>query len=198
MFPPRKQHDFVGKLSGGEKKRLQLLRVLIKNPNFLIFDEPTNDLDIVTLNILEDYLQKFTGCLLLVSHDRYFMDKLVDHLFIFEGKGNIIDFTGNYTDYRSSKQERTQMPKTSEKSGQPEKPRHNQSKKLSYKEKLEFEKLEPQIQQLENKKSEIEKLLNSRDSDHLKLAKWGKELENINSDLEQKEYRWLELSELAE
>jgi len=198
MFPPKKQHDFVGKLSGGEKKRLQLLRVLIKNPNFLIFDEPTNDLDIVTLNILEDYLQKFTGCLLLVSHDRYFMDKLVDHLFIFEGKGNIIDFTGNYTDYRSSKQERTQMPKTSEKSGQPEKPRHNQSRKLSYKEKLEFEKLEPEIQQLENEKSEIEKLLNSGESDHLKLAKWGKELENINSDLEQKEYRWLELSELAE
>ena len=200
-FPPKQQHEVVGKLSGGEKKRLQLLRVLMKNPNFLILDEPTNDLDIVTLNILEEFLSDFRGCLLLVSHDRYFMDRLTDHLFVFQGNGLIRDFPGNYSDFRQfQKEEKEKSAKIAkvEKSETPLKPRHNQKRKLTYKEKQESELLENQIEKLEEEKSRLTNLLNSGETDHEKLFAWGKELEVVNENLGAKELRWLELSEIEE
>jgi ATP-binding cassette subfamily F protein uup len=198
MFPPKKQHDFIGKLSGGEKKRLQLLRVLIKDPNFLILDEPTNDLDIVTLNILEEYLTNFKGCLLLVSHDRYFMDKLVDHLLVFKGEGEIQDFPGNYTDFRALENSVKEKVSTEKKEFKPIKPRHNEARKLTYSEKQEFQSLEGLMHKLEEQKAKISDLLNSGETDHKKLSDWGKELESINEELNEKELRWLELSEIAE
>ncbi len=195
LFDPKVQYNLVGKLSGGEKRRLQLLRVLMANPNFLILDEPTNDLDIMTLNVLEDYLNKFTGCLMIVSHDRYFMDRLVDHLFVFEGDGIIRDFPGNYSDYRlsgnkidtsniyQSKTKKTEAPRTG-------------SKKLSFKEKHELETLEKELPELETKKTSLAKLLNG-ETDYQKLEEIGNELKVIEGKLEEKEMRWLELSEQA-
>ncbi|BDC98240.1 ABC-F family ATP-binding cassette domain-containing protein [Persicobacter psychrovividus] len=204
LFPPKMQYNVVAKLSGGERRRLQLLRVLIKNPNFLILDEPTNDLDLITLNVLEDFLSKFGGCLMLVSHDRYFMDRLVDHTFVFEGQGVIRDFPGNYSDYRveveekekarveaakSVEKEKTDW-KTEQKNDQPK-------KKLSFKEQKEYEQLETDIEQLETQKEEIVALMNAGTGSHEDLANWAKEIEEINDTLEEKEMRWLELSEYA-
>lgn len=193
LFDPKVQYNLVGKLSGGEKRRLQLLRVLMANPNFLILDEPTNDLDIMTLNVLEDYLQKFSGCLMIVSHDRYFMDRLVDHLFVFEGGGVIRDFPGNYSDYRISPGAvKTEVKgEKKEKSGAPKK---ENTQKLSYKERLEFEQLEKEISKLEKSKSDLQNTLNL-ESEYQKLEEISMEIKRLSEDLEEKEMRWLELSE---
>lgn len=197
LFPPKMQHNFVGKLSGGEKRRLQLLRVLMANPNFLILDEPTNDLDITTLNVLEDYLQNFTGCLMIVSHDRYFMDRLVDHLFVFEGNGSIKDFPGNYTDYRQKegvpvaeieKEEKA----TSKPDQAKEKPK---TRKLSYNEQRELDQLDKEIPKLEARKAELQEAM-TKETEYEKLQELSASLESLESELEEKEMRWLELSEI--
>jgi ABC transport system ATP-binding/permease protein len=197
QFTPEMQYTFISKLSGGEKKRLQLLKILVKNPNFLILDEPTNDLDIVTLNVLEDFLINFSGSLLVVSHDRYFMDQLVDHLFVFQGDGAIKDFPGNYTDYRewaddqelkaASKPE----PKKNDDTKAPE-----EKKKLSFNEKKEHESLEKEIASLESEKESLVEKLNSGGT-HIEITGWSKEIDRINKLLEQKTERWLELEEKA-
>ena len=204
-FDPKVQYGMVEKLSGGEKRRLQLMKVLIQNPNFLILDEPTNDLDIQTLNILEDFLMAFGGCIILVSHDRYFMDKLVEHLFVFEGNGVIRDFPGNYTDYRewadspeviesqrqnaedSRKSGGNSLSTTVEKS-------QTTKKKLSFKEQKEYDDLGKNIEQLEAKKEALTEQLNGGGS-YEDLAKWAKEIEKLTDELDEKELRWLEISE---
>lgn len=204
-FDPKVQYGMVEKLSGGEKRRLQLMKVLIQNPNFLILDEPTNDLDIQTLNILEDFLMAFGGCIILVSHDRYFMDKLVEHLFVFEGNGVIRDFPGNYTDYRewadspeviesnkhnaedSRKSGGNSLSTTVEKA-------QSIKKKPSFKEQKEYDDLGKTIEQLEIKKEAITEQLNFGGS-YEDLAKWAKEIEKITNELDEKELRWLEISE---
>ncbi|MCC9168721.1 ABC-F family ATP-binding cassette domain-containing protein [Pontibacter harenae] len=202
QFAPPQQYTFVSKLSGGEKRRLQLLRVLIKNPNFLILDEPTNDLDIITLNILEDFLLNFGGCLLIVSHDRYFMDRLVEHLFVFEGEGQIRNFPGNYTDYREWQKEQDKEEQQEKQNAAPapaveKKPEPTSKRKLSYQEKREYEQLEGEIKQLESRKAELIEIMNAgTTTDHEQLTAWATELETINEQLEEKEFRWLELSEL--
>ncbi len=197
LFPPQKQNDKVSKLSGGERKRLQLMRVLMLNPNFLILDEPTNDLDIDTLNILEDFLLSFPGCLVLVSHDRYLVDKLTDHLFIFEGEGHVRTYNGNYTDYRVEKEEEEEQEKARLKAEK------NQAKanvtaapvvkKRSFKEQKELDELEGSIKQLENRKKEINELLLST-TDVDAIIALSKELEEVTAELDAKELRWLELS----
>ena len=204
QFAPPQQYTFVSKLSGGEKRRLQLLRVLIKNPNFLILDEPTNDLDIITLNILEDFLLNFGGCLLIVSHDRYFMDRLVEHLFVFEGEGKIRNFPGNYTDYREwqkeqerqEKQEletkKTAAPVAEKKTEQP-----GNRRRATFAEQKEYEQLEKELAKLEKRKSELFSIMNAgTTTDHEQLTAWAKELKQINDALEEKEFRWLELAEI--
>lgn len=196
-FAPKAQHDYVDNLSGGEKRRLQLLKVLIARPNFLILDEPTNDLDLITLRTLEEFLYEFTGCLIIVSHDRYFMDRLVDHLFVFEKGKPIQDFNGNYTIYRESTESQgKQEGKPTVQKSKTEKVK-NDDCKLTYNEKREFEQLEKEIDQLSNAKVEIQNKLNSGEMDHEKLAQLGKELKELETDLDIKELRWLELSELA-
>jgi ATP-binding cassette subfamily F protein uup len=201
QFPPAVQYTPVEKLSGGEKRRLQLLKVLVKNPNFLILDEPTNDLDITTLNILEDFLQNFQGCLLLVSHDRYFMDKLVEHLFIFEGEGNIRDFNGNYTDYREWLAEEktntviTEKPVAVKENTTPAKTEGK--RKLTFKEQKEFENLESEIALLEDKKAGLVEKMNAGSENYEEIAKWAKELEEMEATLSQKSDRWLELAEFV-
>jgi ATP-binding cassette subfamily F protein uup len=204
LFDDKMQHTFVSKLSGGEKRRLFLLTVLIKNPNFLILDEPTNDLDIPTLNVLEEFLETYKGCLLIVTHDRYFMDKLVDHLLIFEGEGQIRDFNGNYQDYLNELEElklikevSATLPQPSAGSKQPavalsEMPL---KKKLSYKEQREFEQLEKDISELEIRKADLEAKLVLGGDNHEELLKWSREVEEVNLLLEEKGMRWLELSE---
>ncbi|MFT5155478.1 MAG: ATP-binding cassette subfamily F protein uup [Bacteroidia bacterium] len=201
MFPPAVQHNPVSKLSGGEKRRLHLMTVLIKNPNFLILDEPTNDLDLLTLNKLEDFLLDYQGCLLIVSHDRYFMDTLVDHLFLFEGEGKIRDFNGTYSDYRDELDERAARERSSQVK-EADKTRWKQNvqsetevRKLSFKERHEFETLEKEISSLTQEKAELELFLNSGDSDYEKLRVTAERIETIISDLDEKELRWLELSE---
>ncbi|MCE2731986.1 MAG: ABC-F family ATP-binding cassette domain-containing protein [Flammeovirgaceae bacterium] len=198
LFPPEKQYTYVEKLSGGEKKRLQLLKMLVTNPNFLILDEPTNDFDIDTLNVLEDFLENFTGCLLLVSHDRYFMDHLVDQLFVFEGDGIIQPFNGNYTDYRDELEEaELKKQKNQNKNFDKVEVKNADTKKgLSYKEKIELEKLVVEIQEIEGNKKKIQELLVSGETNHEKLINWGKELETLEQQLEEKTNRWLALSEL--
>jgi ABC transport system ATP-binding/permease protein len=199
LFPPEKQYNYIEKLSGGEKKRVQLLKLLVTNPNFLILDEPTNDFDIDTLNVLEDFLEKFTGCLLLVSHDRYFMDHLVDQLFVFEGDGKIRQFNGNYTDYRDWVESEEAQPEKSEPVAAAKSPeKTSDKKKFSFKEKLEFEKLQQEIDQLEKRKSDITAQLSSGVTDHIQLQKWADELREVNNALDQKTMRWMELSELLE
>jgi ABC transport system ATP-binding/permease protein len=200
LFPPDKQYTFVEKLSGGEKKRLQLLKMLITNPNFLILDEPTNDFDIDTLNVLEDFLEKFTGCLMLVSHDRYFMDHLVNQLFVFEGNGVIRFFNGNYTDYRDWLDEQESMKsRVKENISAPvEQLQENQKKKLSYKEKQEYEQLPGEIEKLEQQKSILEEKINSASSDHVQLEKLGQELKLTIEAISVKTTRWMELAELVE
>lgn len=206
LFPPAMQYSFVSKLSGGEKRRLQLLKILVQNPNFLILDEPTNDLDIATLNVLEDFLLNFGGCLLVVSHDRYFMDKLVDHLFVFEGDGYIRDYPGNYTDYRSWKEDKEEQ-EIAEKEKQAFlkavslKPLAVQSsepkRKMSFKEQKEYENLAIEIEVLEKKKVVLVEKMNAGEGSHEELAAWAKEFEEISTTIEEKELRWLELSEMA-
>lgn len=206
LFPPEKQHNFVYKLSGGEKRRLYLCTVLIKNPNFLVLDEPTNDLDIMTLNILEEYLQSFKGCVIVVSHDRYFMDKVVDHLLAFSGNAQIKDFPGNYTQYREWKEiqeliakEAAQAEKNKEiKEEKPkvEAPKKEEKKKVSYKDKREFEELDALIPQLEEEKTKLEnELSDSSLSPDVLLNKSNRISELIN-EIEEKTFRWIELSEL--
>ena len=206
LFPRKKQSNRISTLSGGEKRRLHLLQILITNPNFLILDEPTNDLDLHTLRILEEFLQDFEGCLLTVSHDRFFMDKLVNHIFAFEGKGSIKDFPGNYSQYRNWKKQTDHQPsEQQEKRDEPisakdikkTKEAQHSSRKLSYKEKREFEGLETEIEQLEERKVKLNELLNSGEQDYQKLTDWTAELQQLNKALEEKTDRWLELSERA-
>ncbi|MBR07448.1 MAG: ABC transporter [Rickettsiales bacterium] len=197
LFPPKMQFNVVGKLSGGERRRLQLLRVLMNNPNFLILDEPTNDLDLMTLNVLEDYLETFEGCLMVVSHDRYFMDRLTDHLFVFEGDGKVRDFPGNYTDLREQGGLQTSKEKLQESKKPIEKLEESVSmekKKLSYNEQREFDGLEGEMEKLELRKEEIGEKMNTI-SDYEELQKLAQELEEVKGLLEEKEMRWLELSE---
>lgn len=201
QFAPPRQYDMVSKLSGGEKRRLQLLRVLIKNPNFLILDEPTNDLDIMTLNILEEFLENFQGCLLLVSHDRYFMDHLVDHLFVFKGEGKIKDFPGNYTDYReyTSEIEEEKKEKTPSVSSSPRtETKKEEKRKLSFNEKREYELLEGEIEKLEKQKELLILKMNEGITEHEELLKLANEIENISHLIEKKSDRWLELGEFVE
>ncbi|UBM60352.1 ABC-F family ATP-binding cassette domain-containing protein [Marinilongibacter aquaticus] len=203
LFPPKKQHQYVEKLSGGEKRRLQLLKVLVESPNFLILDEPTNDLDIDTLNVLEEFLENYGGCVLVVTHDRYFMDKIVDHVFAFEGNGYIKDFPGNYTQYRlwKDEQEKEQVAEIKAKAAdeyKSEKPQNEEKRKLSYKEKREFEALEKQIADFEERKAQIMEQMNGDETDFTVLQKLGEELESLKEELEMAELRWLELSEYAQ
>ena len=196
LFDKKAQYNFIERLSGGERRRLQLLQVLMGNPNFLILDEPTNDLDIMTLNILEDYLEQFDGCLIIVSHDRYFMDRLTDHLFVFEGDGVIRDFNGNYTDYReSSKQQQAKPAEPKAEESRKEKVKSPQKEKLNFKEKREMEQLEDEMPALEEKKETLVNQLNEGIADHEELMRISKEIEQITEELEEKEMRWLELSE---
>ncbi len=196
LFTPEKQYNIVDKLSGGEKKRLQLLKVLVKNPNFLVLDEPTNDFDIDTLNVLEDFLEKFNGCLLLVSHDRYFMDHLVDQLFIFEGDGKIRSFNGNYSDYRTWVEEEESL-KSRPVAVKPIKEEAQADKKrLSFKEKQELNQLQPEIQKMEKVKAELTTQLNGGISDHQRLQKLAEEVKQLDQKIDAKTLRWLELSEL--
>ncbi|WP_372947130.1 ABC-F family ATP-binding cassette domain-containing protein [Mariniphaga sp.] len=205
LFPPETQYNYIEKLSGGEQRRLYLCTVLMQNPNFLILDEPTNDLDILTLNVLEDYLKAFEGCVVVVSHDRFFMDKIVDHLFVFEGDGLISDFPGNYTIYRNeleekNRQEQKTQDKNSDKKVKPEfkvKPDEvHAKKKLSFKEKREMEQLETEMEKLEAEKEQLETDLHSGDLGHEQLHVKSNMLMQIKSLLDEKELRWLELSEL--
>ncbi|WMJ73302.1 ABC-F family ATP-binding cassette domain-containing protein [Cytophagaceae bacterium ABcell3] len=202
LFPPEKQYTPVYKLSGGEKKRLMLMRILMKNPNFLILDEPTNDLDLNSLNVLEDFLESYGGCLLIVSHDRYFMDRLVNELFIFEGDGKIRSFPGNYTDYRLWLDQQQQQEKKEEKAQvQVEKQVPSKTKsssdKLTFKEKKEYETLEKDIELLEEKKEQLVNKMNSGTLSHEDLTATSEEVEKLIKDLEKKTDRWLELSERA-
>lgn len=198
LFSPEKQYNFIDKLSGGEKKRLQLMKLLITSPNFLILDEPTNDFDIDTLNVLEDFLLNFKGCLLLVSHDRYFMDHLVDQLFVFEGEGKIRLFNGNYSDYRNWADGQEQEDEPEVKEEKPVVQASSEKRKPSNKEKMEFNQLQSEIEKLENQKAAINALLNSGSSDHAQLTAWGVQLEQTIAQLDQKTERWLELSVLME
>ena len=198
LFTPETQHSYVYKLSGGERRRLYLCTVLMRNPNFLVLDEPTNDLDIITLNVLEEYLQNFKGCVIVVSHDRYFMDKVVDHLLVFNGQGDIRDFPGNYSDYRDWKEAKSQKEKETEKS-QEEKTarvRLNEKRKMSFKEKREFEQLEKEIAELETEKALIEEQLCSGTLSVDELTEKSKRLPEVNDLIDEKTMRWLELSEI--
>ena len=204
LFTPEQQYNYVYKLSGGERRKLYLCTVLMKNPNFLVLDEPTNDLDIVTLQILEEYLQDFPGCVIVVSHDRYFMDKVVDHLLVFKGQGEIKDFPGNYTQYREWEKEPTSSPslKGGEKkavdSGQTSKSsyRHDDRRRLSFKEKREMEQLEKDIATLEAEKKQIEEALCGGVTSVDEITAMSKRLPVLNEELDEKSMRWLELSEV--
>ena len=196
LFPPEQQYTYISKLSGGEKRRLHLLSILFRNPNFLILDEPTNDLDLPTLGVLENFLSEYPGCLLIVSHDRYFMDRLVDHLFVFEGNGFVRDFPGNYSDYRSSlKPEQNIEEKTKIVSSK--KPL-TEKRKFSFNEKREWENLQKEIKGLEEEKLKLSEKLNDASLPYDDLMKVSGRIADINSLLDQKEMRWLELSELGE
>ena len=202
LFTPEQQHNYVYKLSGGERRKLYLCTVLMKNPNFLVLDEPTNDLDIVTLQILEEYLQDFPGCVIVVSHDRYFMDKVVDHLLVFKGEGEIKDFPGNYTQYRQWSQLQPNDPKESkevkvEKETKTASDINNQQKrKLTYKEKREFEQLEKEIADLEAEQQALEEALCSGTLSVEELTEKSKRLPLLKDELDEKSMRWLELSEI--
>lgn len=200
LFSPEAQHSYVHKLSGGEKRRLYLCTVLMRNPNFLILDEPTNDLDIITLNILEEYLREFKGCVIVVSHDRYFMDKVVDHLMVFNGQGDIRDFPGNYTQYREWQEARKQHEKenTKPKEEKVARIRLNDKRKLSYNEKKELERLETEIAALESEKEEIETALCSGTLDIDTLTKHSIRLPELSNEIDEKTLRWMELSEIEQ
>ena len=198
LFPPEQQHDYVYKLSGGEKRKLYLCTILMRNPNFLVLDEPTNDLDIQTLEVLEEYLQDFPGCVIIISHDRYFMDKIVDHLLVFNGNGDINDFPGNYTQYRMWQ---ALQPKNAEKSDNTEKREKKsyhgeQKRKLSFKEKRELQQLEADIESLEKEQKQIEEELCSGTLSVEDLTQKSKRLPQLKDELDEKSMRWLELSEI--
>lgn len=199
LFSPSQQHDFVAKLSGGEKQRLHLCTVLMRNPNFLILDEPTNDLDIPTLQVLEEYLKAYQGCLILVSHDRYFMDRVVDHIFVFEGAGKVKDFPGNYTQYRLSEAEK--VTSTSKDNNKPTvKPKQNNStatRKLTFKEKQELQILEQELPALEEEKATLEQQLSGVQLDASTIQQVSTRYEEVKRLLDEKEFRWLELSEYS-
>ena len=206
LFTNEQQYNYVYKLSGGERRKLYLCTVLMQNPNFLVLDEPTNDLDIVTLQILEEYLQDFPGCVIVVSHDRYFMDKVVDHLLVFKGQGDINDFPGNYTQYRqwaalevSGESGQSGKSGNSGKTGQSGKPsyRHDDRRRLSYKEKREIEQLEKDIATLEAEKKQIEDALCGGTTSVDEITTMSKRLPVLNKELDEKSMRWLELSEIA-
>ncbi len=198
QFPNHMHHNRVEKLSGGEKRRLYLLTILMKNPNFLILDEPTNDLDIETLNILEDFLLQFSGCLIIVSHDRYFLDRLADHLFVFRGTGNITDFPGNYTYYREKQQESPPSKKGTVKKQKPAKQvLRTDREKLSYKEQQEFEALEEEISRLEKEKAMLLDKMNANNMKSEEITRASVRYQEVESQLESRSDRWLELSERA-
>lgn len=199
MFPPQMQHQAVDKLSGGEKRRLYLLTVLMKNPNFLILDEPTNDLDILTLNKLEEFLLEFGGCLILVSHDRYFLDRLVDHLFIFEGQGAVRDYNGSYSEYRCEEEEKLQEVKIERKKAEL---KQDQQKagvldKLSFKEKFELEQIEISLASLESEKVKLEEELNNQQVEYTRLLELTEKLSAVMDEIDAKTERWMELQERA-
>lgn len=196
LFSRKQQQVYVSQLSGGERRRLYLLTILMKNPNFLILDEPTNDLDVVTLQVLEDFLMDFPGCMLVVTHDRFFMDKIVDHLFVFEGNGNIKDFNGNYTEYRELQKEQDREQRKAPQPSKGETAPQKSNGKLSQDERKEMNKLEKEMKKLEERKAEIMELFNSADLVTDQITKLSKELNEVNENLEMKEMRWLELSEL--
>ena len=201
MFTPEQQHNYVYKLSGGEKRKLYLCTVLMHNPNFLVLDEPTNDLDIQTLQVLEEYLQDFPVCVIIISHDRYFMDKIIDHLLVFEGQGRIKDFPGNYTQYREwaslQTQEKVPTANNTKEDNDPKKNYRNETKrKLSYKEKREFEQLEEEIIQLEEEQKTLENALSGSELSVEEITEKSKRLACLKSELDEKSFRWLELSEL--
>lgn len=207
LFSPEKQYSYVYKLSGGERRRLYLCTVLMRSPNFLILDEPTNDLDIVTLNVLEEYLQNFGGCVIVVSHDRYFMDKVVDHLLVFKGQGELQDYPGNYSDWREwetlqtlsdfpVKGEDKSLP-MKEGQGVASKPRTEKAPKLSFKEKQEFAALEEELPKLEAEKAELEALMSSGTLSGPEIVDKGKRMQELIDLIDEKEMRWLELSEKA-
>lgn len=200
LFSPETQHSYVYKLSGGERRRLYLCTVLMRNPNFLVLDEPTNDLDIVTLQVLEEYLQAFKGCVIVVSHDRYFMDKVVDHLLVFRGQGDIRDFPGNYSDYRDWKQVKEEHDRQEVKVREEKKPavrvRTNDRRRLTFKERREMEQLEQDIAALEAEKKQIEEALCSGTLSVDELTEKSKRLPLLDDELDEKSMRWLELSEV--
>ena len=203
LFTPEKQHSYVYKLSGGEKRRLYLCTVLMANPNFLVLDEPTNDLDIETLQVLEEYLCDFKGCVIVVSHDRYFMDKVVDHIFVFGGEGEIKDFPGNYSDWRDWRNEEkaAAAKETAEKSAKGAAPKQNyrteSKRKLTFKERKEYERLEEEIMALEEEKTEIEQEMSSGTLDNETLVKKSMRIQEVIALIDEKSMRWLELSEFA-
>ena len=206
LFPPEQQYTYLSKLSGGEKKRLQLLSVLFRNPNFLILDEPTNDLDLPTLSVLENFLSDFAGCLIIVSHDRYFMDRLVDHMFVFEGDGLVRDFPGNYTEYRIDERKREKIaeknkestPATIDIDREPSTAVPVVRKKLSFKEKREFEQTEKEIASLEKEKTDLTERMMSAGLAYGELQIVSARISEVSQLLEQKELRWLELSEMEQ
>lgn len=197
LFPRSHQQVYVSQLSGGEKRRLLLLRILMKNPNFLILDEPTNDLDILTLNVLEDFLQSYPGCLLVISHDRFFMDKLVDHLFILKGKGEFKDFNGSYSEYKESLKGQANTKAKQEVKPQIEETSEPEKRKLNYHEKKEYASLEDEIAKLEKRKKEIEALFMDTSLAGEKITELSQELGTIQKSIGEKEDRWLELSEFV-
>lgn len=205
LFTPEEQHNYVYKLSGGEKRKLYLCTVLMRNPNFLVLDEPTNDLDIQTLQVLEEYLQDFAGCVIVVSHDRYFMDKVVDHLLVFKGEGEIQDFPGNYTQYREwcRLQPKTEGEGAEKKATKPtakEQPsatlKKEGKRKMTYKEKREYEQLTKELEQLENEQKTLEEALCSGQLSVEELTEKSKRLPEIKDEIDEKEMRWLELAEI--
>ena len=201
LFSPSQQYDFVGKLSGGERQRLHLCTVLMRSPNFLILDEPTNDLDIPTLNVLEDYLTNFQGCLIVISHDRYFMDRVVDHIFVFHGGGNVQDFPGNYTQYRLEAKGASASLEDARKTGyslevKGTKTKTEQKRRLSFKEKRELEELEKQMPQLEEEKAQLEALLSGGATNPNDIAQASARYKEVQDLLDEAEMRWLELSEI--
>ena len=207
LFPPEKQHDYIAKLSGGERRRLYLCTVLMRSPNFIILDEPTNDLDIATLNVLEDYLISFKGCVIVVSHDRFFMDKVVDHMLVFQGDCKIKDFPGNYTDYRQWKElkdeEERELKNQQAANNKPQTVDYRPltvdkqgKRKLSFNEKREYEQLTKDIESLEKEKSELESALASGSLSNDELLQKSQRFQEVTDLLDEKELRWLELDEL--
>ncbi|MBS4065790.1 MAG: ABC-F family ATP-binding cassette domain-containing protein, partial [Chitinophagaceae bacterium] len=206
LFDPDKQYTYISKLSGGEKRRLHLLSILFRNPNFLVLDEPTNDLDLPTLAVLENFLSEFAGCLLIVSHDRYFMDRLVDHLFVFEGDGVVRDFPGNYSQYRIWEKEKETTDNSpqptavaaKEKILQPEAGSQQPKKRMGFKEKREFELLQKEMDALAAEKEIITEKLNSGTAPFEELQQLSVRIGEVTQLLDEKEMRWLELSEMEE